>query len=119
MEAVKTKLQTMKSKLHEAESQANAAQEELDEYERKKKELEIEVKFFFFIIFTVLTVLTLNAKSLTTVNDLGIDFYLLLLAYFGHYPIKIFGIYKVAHSSGIKSKYNSDIVCFFLSKKGF
>ena len=89
MEAVKTKLQTMKSKLHEAESQANAAQEELDEYERKKKELEIEVKFFFFIIFTVLTVLILNAKSLTTVvNDLGIDFCLLLLAYFGHYPTK-------------------------------
>ena len=93
MEAVKTKLQTMKSKLHEAESQANAAQEELDEYERKKKELEIEVKFFFFIIFTVLTVLTLNAKSLTTVViDLGIDFCLLLLVYFGHYPTKYLAV---------------------------
>lgn len=43
MEVVKTKLATMKSKLLEAEKAANAAQEELDEYERKKKDLEAEV----------------------------------------------------------------------------
>ena len=54
MEVVKTKLQTMKLKLHEAETSAQAAQDELDEYERKRKELEEEVRtVYFYSLFLI------------------------------------------------------------------